>query len=85
MTWQVVIDLAHFTSRLPEGIAGFFYMTGTSEHDRAQIRREHSQFISQYHFPNQHAPPLMEFNLAGGGDSPFTLVPAEHTWAPGEG
>ena len=82
---EVVVDALHLKAHLPEGIAGFFYMAGTSEHDRETVKRAHARFVAQYRFPNQHAPPLMELSLQSGGTQPFRLVQTEHEWRPGEG
>ena len=81
---EVVVDLIDFTERLPAGIAGFFFMKN-NEHDKQEIQKAHRDFISQYKFPRQAAPPLMSLDLNCGCDQPFTLVPAEYEWGPGAG
>lgn len=82
---EVVIDALHMKSRMPEGIAGFFYMAGTAEHDREIVRQAHQRFVHEYGFPSQRNPPLMELSLDGGGSQPFRLVEMERKWRPGEG
>ena len=82
---EVVIDALHMKSRLPEGIAGFFYMSGTSEHDRQSLKQWHKRFIEEYGFPPQHNPPLMELSLESGGSQPFRLVAMERKWSAGDG
>ena len=70
---------------MPDAIAGFFFMAGASEHEQGEMRKTHNAFLAAYRFPTQRAPPLMALDLKNGGDAPFTLVPAEHSWAAGEG
>jgi hypothetical protein len=82
---EIVLDMREHARRLPDAIEGFFYMKGTAEHDRLLLRQAHTAFIMQFRFPTQHAPPLMELDLSGGGDHPFTFVPVEHQWGAGEG
>ena len=82
---EAVVDLRRWVAGLPAGVAGFFYMQGTSEHDKQTLRRAHGAFLRQYAFPNQRGVPLMSLDLKGGGEQPFTLVPAEHDWKAGEG
>ena len=74
-----------WAASLPAGVAGFFYMAGTSEHDKWLLGQAHARFVKEYGFPNQHAPPLMELSLQSGGTQPFRLVQTEHEWRPGEG
>ena len=70
--------------RLPQVIAGFFYMAGTSEHERDVVKQYHATFVSKYGFPVQHNPPLLELDLQNAR-MPLRLVPMEHEWSPGQG
>lgn len=82
---EVVLDMLDLVPRLPQAIAGFFYMSGSSEHDRQEMRRHHAAFVAKYGFPTQMNPPLMELDLESNTAQPFRLVPMEHQWMPGQG